>query len=164
MSDPGEFRLASLPRRRASQAVVAALLFGLHGAGRTAAISLVTPDEAIRDLDAPQPPMTRAMPDPLAPRIELESPEAGRKLTSPIDVRLRWAASEGAAIDPTTFRLLYGRLELDVTARILKAAQVSAAGVVATGAALPTGAHRFSVEVADTQGRVGRRSFSVTVV
>lgn len=128
-----------------------------------AAFDLVTRAEYDRDRRAPEPPDVRAMPELDSPRIDLEAPAVDRPVNAPVDIRVRWSAAEGATIDPASFRLLYGRLEIDVTSRVAGEAEITASGVVARGAKIPAGSHRFTVVVADTRKRTGRAQFNVTV-
>jgi hypothetical protein len=125
-----------------------------------AAFDLVTGAEAAADREGQAPARTRSLP---VPTLDLLSPGLGKAITSPLDIRLRWKAQAGAAIDPASVKVRYGRFGLDVTSRVLAAAQVSDAGIEAPGARLPKGEHRLTIEVADTQKRIGRREFVVEV-
>src|SRR5262245_58661309 len=89
------------------------------------AFDLVTPDEARRDAAAP-PYATKAVPMAGAPTIELVSPDVKKPLTGAVNIVVRWAANDGASIDVASFRVLYGRLRLDVTDRLAAHAKVSA--------------------------------------
>ena len=81
-----------------------------------------------------------------------------------MDIKLRWATTQtDAAIDPSSFRVLYGRLGLDITARLLAAVKPTATGLDVVGAKLPSGEHRLTVEISDTAKRIGRREFKVLV-
>lgn len=128
------------------------------------AFELVSAAEVARDRAAPVPPETRAAPHPSAPRIELLAPTIGKPLPSPMDIKLRWSAAPGATIDTRSVRVRYGRLGIDVTDRVLGSAKVTAEGIDAPGAKLPSGEHRLAVEVADDQQRLARREFVVEVV
>jgi hypothetical protein len=133
-------------------------------AAPAAAFDLVTAAEVLADLAAPPTPRTRSLPAPGAPTIELLSPGLGKGITSPLDIRLRWQAQDGATIDPDSVRVRYGRFGLDVTSRVLAAARIGTTGIEAPGAKLPAGEHRLAIEVADSQKRVGRREFVVEVL
>jgi hypothetical protein len=140
----------------------AGLLALLCGAAQ--AFNLVSTDEAARDRLAPEPPAQRSTPHPAAPKIELLAPMVGKPLPSPMDIRLRWSASPGAAIDTASVRVKYGRLGIDVTDRVLGSAKVTPLGIDAPGAKLPSGEHRLAVEVSDDKQRKSRREFIVEVV
>lgn len=150
------------PRHRVRLLACAALVCA--AAAPAMAFDLVSPAEVAQDRAAPAPPAMRAMPHPKAPRIQLLAPATDRPLASPMDIRLRWAATEGARIDTATVRVKYGRLGIDVTDRVLGAAKVTGDGIDAPGAKLPAGEHRLAVEVADDQQRVARREFVVEVL
>lgn len=150
--------MTPLPHRLG--AAVACLLLA---AGPARAFELVTADEVARDRAATTVPAARSLPHPSAPRIELLAPVIGRPLPSPLDIRLRWSAVDGASIDTATVRVKYGRLGIDVTERVLGAAQVTQQGIDAPSARLPAGEHRLAVEVVDSQRRVARQEFVVQI-
>lgn len=129
----------------------------------TVAVELVTPKELAADRAAPEVPLTRATPTPGAPRIELDAPRLDADVKSPLDIRLRWTAEDGAAIVPGSLRILYGRLGIDITKRVATALRVSASGMEVTGAELPSGTHRIKIEVSDDRKRTGARLFEVTI-
>ena len=60
---------------------------------------------------------------------------------------------------------MYVFLKLVITRRILDArgVQVSAAGLKASGARLPSGSHKLVIEVADSLGRTARQALEFTV-
>ena len=137
---------------------LAVLALGTH----TCAFELVTADEAKRDAAAPAY-VTKTLPVPGAPSIELLSPDVKRPLTGAVNIVVRWSANDGASIDPSTFRVLYGRLRLDVTERLAAHARVTPSGVEAPNASLPEGSHRLLIQVADTLKRVGRHEVMLEV-
>jgi hypothetical protein len=108
--------------------------------------------------------VTRAA-DLNAPTISVVAPQASGPVQAPIDIDMRFRAAQGASIDVSTLRILYGFLALNITQRILGApgVVVSAAGLRATGAQLPSGSHKIVVEIADNVGRTGRQHFEFTV-
>jgi hypothetical protein len=143
-------------------ALFAALAFAVCAALPARAFELVTADEAKRDAAAPDY-ATKSLPMPGAPSIELLSPDVKRPLTGAVNIVVRWSASDGAAIDLSTFRVLYGRLRLDVTERLAAHAKVTPSGVEAPDAKLPEGSHRLVIQVADTLKRVGRQEVNFEV-
>lgn len=100
-----------------------------------------------------------------APSISVTKPNAGGAIEAPVDIDMRFQAAQGATVNITTLKILYGFLGLDITQRILTApgVQVSADGLRANGARLPSGSHKLTVEVADNFGRTGRQPFAFTV-
>jgi hypothetical protein len=148
--------------RHAASRFSLAVLFALTTLP-AAAIQLVTPQELAADRAAPDAPLTRALPVPGAPLIELDAPKLDASLKSPIDIKLRWTAEEGAAVQTNSLRILYGRLGLDITKRVAASLKVTATGMEVTGAELPSGKHRIKIEVSDDRKRIGSRTFEVTV-
>ena len=139
---------------------------------------LVTPEEARAGGDEADALRSRAqtgsdvvrnqMPGPRdagAPRIELREPaDLNRTLSSPLRVHLVFAASApSAVIDPTTFRVLYGRLRLDITDRIRAVAVLTPASLTTEAVLLPAGSHRMTVEIADTMKNRASQQFVVHV-
>ena len=121
---------------------------------------LVTAQELQASLQAPEPLALKANPAPDAPRIELLRPSlnsaSSAALSSPTAIELRFQAAPGSQIRPDTFRVLYGRLRLDITARLLSATRISAAGLHVREAQLPAGQHRLLLSIEDNQGRQGQ--------
>ncbi len=128
-----------------------------------AAIQLVTPQELAADRAAPDVPPARSLPTPGAPQIELDAPRLDASLKSPIDIKLRWIAEDGATVVANTLRILYGRLGIDITRRVAASLKVTGSGMEVTGAELPAGKHRIRIEVSDDHKRTGSRTFEVTV-
>lgn len=151
-----------MPRRRA---VLAAPLAGLAVPARAATPwALITPEEfAASERAGGAPPLGRSFGQGTGPRIEVESPSETADLQPPVTIRLRFRPPSGAAIDPDSFRALYGALRLDVTDRIRRHARVDAAGLLAENVALPAGSHRLVLQIADDQGRRGERDFRLRV-
>jgi len=140
------------------------------------AFTLVTPEEAAANLAAERPGLSRSFlptvpaPEPRGlntgdlPRIEVVRPQEAGTLPSPLTIVLRFGAAPGAQVDPASFRARYGALGLDITSRLLPYARLDASGLTAENATLPSGSHRIRVQIADTNGRIGERTFRFTVV
>jgi hypothetical protein len=125
--------------------------------------TLLTPDDVARSLAAPHNPrLTRAL-QIGAPAIEIVEPDEIKPIASPITIRLSFTAFGGAAIDVTRFRATYGWLELDITERLLRHAQLTAAGLTADHAEIPPGHHSVTLTIADTMHRSTSRTFEFTV-
>jgi len=109
--------------------------------------------------------VTRAA-DLNAPTINVVKPDARAPIQAPVDIDMHFQAAQGASVNVKTLRILYGWLGLDITQRILTApgVQVSAAGLRASGARLPSGSHKLVVELADNLGRTARQPFEFTVL
>lgn len=100
-----------------------------------------------------------------APTITVSKPDTQGPISPPVDIDIQFTPAAGAAVNVGSLKILYGFLKLDITQRILGApgVQVSAAGLKAAGAKLPSGSHKLLIEIADNLGRVGRRSVEFVV-
>ena len=100
-----------------------------------------------------------------APGISVVRPDRGGPIEPPVDIDLRFRPAEGATVNVSSLKIRYGFLGLDITQRILAApgVQVSAAGLRASGARLPSGSHKLLIEIADNYGRTGRQPLEFTV-
>jgi hypothetical protein len=98
-----------------------------------------------------------------APVIEVSRPDAKKTITAPVSLRLNFRAEKDASIDLNSFRATYGRLGIDITSVIKAHAKLTAAGLVAENASVPSGHHSVTVSIADTMKRVGTRTFEFTV-
>jgi hypothetical protein len=100
-----------------------------------------------------------------APTITVMKPDHSAAIQPPVDIDVRFAPAQGATINISTLKILYGFLKLDITQRILQApgVQVSSEGLKASGAQLPTGSHKLFIQVADNLGRTGRQPVEFTV-
>ena len=101
-----------------------------------------------------------------APVITVLKPDPATPIQRPFDIEVRFKAAEGASVDIASLKVMYGFLRLDVTRRILMApgVEVSAAGIAASGAWLPSGSHKVIIEVADNFGRKGRQRLEFNVL
>ena len=133
--------------------------------GKAAGWTLVSKEEFELDSAAPH---ARGLPAPTAPSgapvIQIEQPDETKPIKVPVTIRLRFLPQAGAAIDPRSFRATYGWLAIDITQRIIEHAQVDAAGLFASGADIPPGHHKVTLQIADNMHRVGNRSFEFSVV
>jgi hypothetical protein len=85
-----------------------------------------------------------------------KTPRAG---ISPVDFDIRFQTKPPAAIDPTSIRVLYGFLRLDITSRIKEfGGEISARGITLIKAPLQPDSYLVTIEVANSQGRKTRRT------
>jgi hypothetical protein len=124
---------------------------------------LVTEEEAAASRAAPEPPAIRAVPVPDAPRINLLAPDLTGPVSSPTRIQVRFEPIAPATIRPESFKVRYGSLRLDITARITAVSRVSADGIDVAEASLPKGSHRLALEIQDSQGRTGERLLQFVV-
>ena len=99
------------------------------------------------------------------PEIVIVSPhETSEKLASPVDIEVRFQSSDGASIDMDSLKIYYLMfIKKDVTKRILENAEVGVDSIKAPGAELPSGRHKFLVEISDSAQRKSSEKFVVEV-
>ncbi len=131
-------------------------LAGALLAGPASAFDLVSAAEVQRDNAAPDV-FAKALPALGAPAIEIVSPDVKKPLTGAVNISVRWSASDGATIDTSSFKVMYGRLRIDVTQRLAGQAKVTPTGLEAPNATLPEGSHRLLIQIADSQKRMGQQ-------
>jgi hypothetical protein len=124
---------------------------------------LVTEAEAAAARAAPEPPTVKGAPVPDAPHIRLLAPDLTGPITSPTRIKLTFEPTAPAAIRPESFRVRYGALRLDITARITAVSKVAPEGIDVAEAALPKGSHRLFLEIQDSMGRTGERVLQFVV-
>jgi hypothetical protein len=100
-----------------------------------------------------------------APTITVVKPNAAGPIQPPVDIDVRFQPAQGATVNVSSLKIMYGFLKLDITQRILQApgVQVSAQGLRASGAKLPAGSHKLVIEVADNYGRTARQPIEFVV-
>jgi hypothetical protein len=100
-----------------------------------------------------------------APTITVVNPNSAAPIQPPVDIDVRFKAAEGATVNVASLKILYGFLKLDITQRIVQApgVQISASGLTAKGARLPSGSHKLVIEVSDNLGRAARQLLEFTV-
>jgi hypothetical protein len=114
---------------------------------------------------APGTPLVPRAADFDAPTITIVKPDRGAPIQPPVDIDVRFQAAQGASVNAASLKITYGFLHLDITQRILQApgVRVSAGGLQAGGARLPSGSHKLVIEIADNVGRTGRQPLEFTV-
>ena len=127
------------------------------------AFELVSLQEQQAALTAPEPLSPKTNPVAGAPMIDILEPRTGSVITSPTSIQLVFQASASSAVRPETFKVLYGRLRLDITQRLLGAASITAQGIAVKGANLPKGSHRLLLSIEDSLGRQGQRQLDIEV-
>jgi hypothetical protein len=131
---------------------------------------LITADEArataqaeverpeIRTRQVPTPPR------PNMPGIKVVSPNAvGTAVAAPVRIEVAFTPAPGARIVPSSFRVLYGLLKIDLTERLRQHATVTESGVVVDGAKVPDGQHRLILQVADDKGNTAEQELRIRV-
>jgi hypothetical protein len=96
------------------------------------------------------------------PSIAVVSPAGMGTLYSPVNVKLRFTAFGGAAIDPETVVVIYVKQpDIDITPRLKSF--ITANGIEISQADVPPGLHQFWVQLKDTEGRTNGREFDFQV-
>jgi len=146
-----------------------ALLAAAHAQAEN--FDLITADEAKAEAQAvaaaPPEVRTRGLPvvKPGQPAIQVVSPTtpAATTVAAPVRIEVAFKPAPGARIVPSTFRVLYGLLKIDLTDRLKKHATVSETGVVVDQAQVPAGQHRLILQVADDQGNTAEQELRIRV-
>lgn len=97
------------------------------------------------------------------PRIDLIYPEIDKPISVPTRVDVRFFSQPPAELDPSSFRVRYGRMQMDITERLLSIATLTKEGLFAKGLALPAGEHQLSMSIADTLGRQAVHTLNILV-
>lgn len=144
------------------------------------AFQLITPAEATRDRDARPKNETLDMPEvrargmpganpaaaaaaPNVFAIHVVAPTPQEAVTAPLRIELTFVAPPGTRVVPSTFRVLYGVLKIDLTERLRRFATISERGVVVDRAVVPDGLHRLFLQVADDKGNVAEQELRLRV-
>lgn len=142
-------------------AAAAGLVVFLPAAQPATAFQLITPAEAALPSGKVPSFETRGSPT-REPRIAVLSPSGAGVVYSPLELKLRFTAFGGAAIDPDSVVVTYVKQpDVDITPRLKQF--ITAAGIDITQAQVPPGLHQFWIELKDTDGRVGSREFDFQV-
>jgi hypothetical protein len=101
----------------------------------------------------------------VVPLIDIVKPEpvADLKVKAPFAISVLFKGQSDAAIDPTTFKVMYGALKIDITSRITKFVTVTKEGFSLEDAKIPAGKHRLTLQVMDEKQRVAERELRVEV-
>lgn len=171
---PHRFPRRFAPRRRELLAAAALCVLAAPLAAQqpAAPFQLITPAEAqrereVRPKDEPEfrarsagRPGAGARPG-LA--IRVVAPSTQGPVAAPLRIELAFDAPAGIKAVPSTFRVLYGVLKLDLTERLRRVATITEGGVIVPNAAVPEGLHRLYLSVADEQGNVAEHELRVRV-
>jgi hypothetical protein len=130
---------------------------------RAAEWSLITDEEFRREQAAPHIEESFALPPQGAPIIDILEPDQTKTIKSPVTIRVRFQAQDGAVIDKSSFHVTYGFLGIDITRKIVDHAQLTEQGITATDAQLPSGHHKVTLQIADNRRRVATQTFEFTV-
>lgn len=101
----------------------------------------------------------------VVPQIDIIKPEpaADLKVKAPFAIAVLFKSQSDAAIDPGTFKVMYGAMKFDITSRITKFVKVTAAGFSLDNAQIPVGKHRLTLQVQDEKQRLAERELRIEV-
>ncbi len=141
------------------------------GASRANDFELITAAEAQAEAKAAAsaPPEVRTrslpLPKPGQPAIQVVTPNntPSSAVNAPVRIEVTFKAASGNRIVPSTFRVLYGLMKIDLTDRLKKHATVTETGVVIDQAKVPAGQHRLILQVADDQGNTAEQELRLRV-
>jgi hypothetical protein len=94
----------------------------------------------------------------------VEQPDTAKPIKSPITIIVHFRAQDGAVINPSSIRVTYGWLGIDITRRVLEHAELTVDGLTATNAQLPSGKHSVTISIRDSRGREAVRNFDFSVL
>jgi hypothetical protein len=125
---------------------------------------LITDDEFEREKLAPKEAQPRIAAQLDGPVITVERPDETKPIKSPVSIFVSFRPQGNATIDLSSLRFFYGFLRIDITKKIVEHAQLTASGLSASNAQVPSGHHRVTIQIADSMHRVGSRDIEFTVV
>ena len=101
----------------------------------------------------------------VVPQIDIIKPEpaADLKVKAPFPISVLFKGQSDAAIDPSTFKVMYGALKFDIISRITKFVKVTPIGFSLDNAQIPVGKHRLTLQVQDEKQRVAECELRVEV-
>lgn len=110
-----------------------------------------------------EPPALRAR--AMVPLIDILKPELATdlKVKAPFPITVLFKGMADAAIDPKTFKVMYGAFKVDITSRITGLVKVTREGFALENANIPAGKHRLTLQVMDEKQRVAERELRVEV-
>ncbi len=110
-----------------------------------------------------EPPALRAR--GTTPLIDILKPDPVEdlKVKAPFAITVLFKNQPDAQIDPSTFKVMYGALKINITDRITKFVKVSKDGFSLENAQIPVGKHRLTLQVQDEKQRVAERDLRLEV-
>jgi hypothetical protein len=167
-----------------------AIIIAANYSTNTGAQGIISPQMPIASATAPAPPIAAAdtwlvtpseavdfkgedgfnaepalRPRAVVPLIDIVRPEpvTDLKVKAPFAITVQFKGQSDAPIDPTTFKVMYGALKLDITTRITKFVTVTKEGFSLDNAKIPVGKHRLTLQIQDEKQRVAERELRVEV-
>jgi len=126
-------------------------------------VYLVTFDEMVQSNNHKLGFEPKFAPEPGAPIIDLISPKIDGLVATPTPIKLKFEAQSPSIIKPESFRIYYGSFQIDVTERLLGAAKIEPSGFSVQEAVLPKGSHKLTLNIMDSEGRIGKKTVEFEV-
>jgi len=126
-------------------------------------VNLVSYSEMVQSNDNKLSFKPKFAPVPGAPNIDLVAPKLEGAVISPTPIKMRFEAKSPSMIKPETFKVFYGSFQIDITDRLLGTSKVGLNGFSIQEAALPKGSHKLTLNIGDTEGRVGSKTVEFEV-
>jgi hypothetical protein len=120
-------------------------------------VNLISYSEMVQSNDNKSAYKPKFAPVPGAPNIDLVTPKLEGAIVSPTPIRMRFEAKSPSTIKPDTFKVYYGSFQIDITERLLGTSKVGSNGFSIQEAALPKGSHKLTLNIQDSEGRVGSK-------
>jgi hypothetical protein len=98
-----------------------------------------------------------------APGISAVAAQPAGAASGPVRIEVAFRPAPGTRIVPSSFRVLYGLMKLDLTDRLKKNATVTEKGVVVERAQMPVGQHRLILQVTDDAGNTAEQELRIRV-
>ena len=96
--------------------------------------------------------------DPRGPAIQVVDPQSlDLPLKNPFKMEVLFKPQQGATLDFTSFKALYGVLKLDITDRLLKEATKTATGIRLANVDVPSGRHKLLLSIKDSKGHLSAK-------
>lgn len=146
--------------------ITALALCAVPFAGHAQTDWLITPAEAVAyQGEAGFNQQPSLSPRAVVPQIDILKPDpvSDLKVKAPFAISVLFKGQSDAAIDPATFKVMYGAMKFDITSRITKFVKVTPAGFSFDKAQIPAGKHRLILQVQDEKQRVAERELRVEV-
>ncbi|MFM9878839.1 MAG: hypothetical protein ACKVOO_00320 [Burkholderiaceae bacterium] len=104
-------------------------------------------------------------PRAIVPQIDILKPVpvTDLKVKAPFAITVLFKGQPDSVIVPSTFRVLYGGLKIDITERLTKFIQVTPEGFTLENAKIPQGRHRLTLRVEDDKQRLAERDLRFEV-
>ncbi len=98
------------------------------------------------------------------PTVEILAPRQDERIVAPVDFNVRFYTRPPASIVLRSIKILYGSLGINITSRIVQyGGQITAEGITLNKAPLQPDTYRITVEVANTERRVARKTVQFQV-